>query len=363
MPYKDKRTQKWIGQVTVNGQKITRRWDTKKEAKEWEIREAKTVLVASSTPTVSLGEWAVAYLDFAKQKFVVKTYQEKRAVFREFFAVVDKDMRADEFTAGIGLSFLQGEIKAGRSGYAVNKARKNLGAAWEYGIRYVPDFPQRHEKPNPFHAIPKFSETRSTRYVPSEDDFWAVYHAADTEQDKTMLLAYLHTAARRSELFRLRWSDVDFFKREIRLTSRKNRDGSWKEHWLPMTDDLHAAMISHHKKTASSQWVFPDPQTGDRYEHRLHVMRRLCDRAGVKQFGFHAIRHLTASILARENVPMVDIQSILRHNNLSTTERYIRRLRNNRSAVAKLPSISSARKNKKPASEPAEQNRQAGQTS
>ena len=38
---------------------------------------------------------------------------------------------------------------------------------------------------------------------------------------------------------------------------------------------------------------------------------------------FHAIRHLTASILGKNNVPLVDIQAILRHQRLSTTEKYI----------------------------------------
>lgn len=43
-------------------------------------------------------------------------------------------------------------------------------------------------------------------------------------------------------------------------------------------------------------------------------------------FGCHAIRHLTASILAQADVPMVVIQGILRHKKLSTTERYVRRM-------------------------------------
>jgi len=34
-------------------------------------------------------------------------------------------------------------------------------------------------------------------------------------------------------------------------------------------------------------------------------MKHLCKRAKVKHFGLHAIRHLTASILAREGIPMI----------------------------------------------------------
>ncbi len=55
-------------------------------------------------------------------------------------------------------------------------------------------------------------------------------------------------------------------------------------------------------------------------------MQAICKKAKVRAFGIHAIRHLTASILAQKNVPMVQIQAVLRHKSLATTERYIKRL-------------------------------------
>ncbi|MFH1148357.1 MAG: tyrosine-type recombinase/integrase [Pseudomonadota bacterium] len=51
-------------------------------------------------------------------------------------------------------------------------------------------------------------------------------------------------------------------------------------------------------------------------------MRRLCKRAGVRHFGIHAIRRLTASIPADEGAPIKKIQLVLRHKNLSTTGKY-----------------------------------------
>ena len=55
-------------------------------------------------------------------------------------------------------------------------------------------------------------------------------------------------------------------------------------------------------------------------------MRRLCDKAKVKRFGFHAIRHLTASCLYRQGNSVGVIQAILRHKSPSTTERYLKTL-------------------------------------
>jgi len=55
-------------------------------------------------------------------------------------------------------------------------------------------------------------------------------------------------------------------------------------------------------------------------------MRRMCKRAGVKRFGFHAIRHLTASTLYNQGHPLSVIQAILRHKSPSTTEKYVKTL-------------------------------------
>jgi len=50
----------------------------------------------------------------------------------------------------------------------------------------------------------------------------------------------------------------------------------------------------------------------------------LCRKAGVKPFGCHGIRALTATLLAQGNEPMLAIKQHLRHKNLFVTERYIR---------------------------------------
>jgi len=55
-------------------------------------------------------------------------------------------------------------------------------------------------------------------------------------------------------------------------------------------------------------------------------MRRMCERAGVKPFGYHAIRHLSASILYKSGYSVATIQAILRHKNPNTTSRYLRSL-------------------------------------
>ncbi|MEJ2726433.1 MAG: tyrosine-type recombinase/integrase [Deltaproteobacteria bacterium] len=293
MPYK--RGQKWIAQARKGVMRKQKTFVTKKEAMGWEVAQKKLPPEEwnGKIPMVCLLDWATAYLNYAR-KFTEKTYKEKRAMFKLFLkhTGVGPEMPAEDLKAGHVLAYLQDQFEA-RSGYAANKDRKNLVAAWNWGMKYM-GLPA----PNPC-LVDRFPEKRQRRYVPPEKDFWKVYDVAEG-QDKVMLLAYLHLAARRGELFRLRWEDVDFGEQRVRLYTRKRSDGTLEYDWLPMTEELFDTLLFHRQK-ASTEWVFPEPDTGKPYRSRRTWMRALCKKAEVKAFGTHAIRHLTASILAQGN--------------------------------------------------------------
>ena len=72
---------------------------------------------------------------------------------------------------------------------------------------------------------------------------------------------------------------------------------------------------------------------------------RLCEQVGCKSFGFHAIRHLSASMMDEANMPLRVVQSQLRHQNATVTSRYLHSLG---SRESKLDGVF-ARENKKAA--------------
>lgn len=351
MPYKIKSSGQWMAQVTIGGKKASRhRCKTKKEATEWEREERKRLLQPEADPirTVSLHDWATAYLDYAKARFVQSTYEEKRHAFRQLFSWVVPGEPAERLSSQSVLGFLQAE--AGKSGNSANKRRKNLRAAWEWAKVFL-GLPDK----NPFDSVPRFAEVRDERSVPTVEDFWKVYAVADTAQDKLMLFMFLHTGARRDELFRLKWKDVDFVDKRVRLYWRKNAVGEWKEAWLPISEELSNILRRHQRITGLLGHVFmwqSDDGSGKwlPYQYRQHWLKKLCARAGVKQFGFHGIRHLFASILASKNVPLVEIQKMLRHGSIQTTARYIHSLQDgSREALDALPGLDfTEEKNKSP---------------
>ena len=328
MPYK--KGQKWIAQVRKDGKRQERVFLTKKEALTWEAKMRRKPVSEwnKQTVTICLIDWAQAYLDTAKARFSNKTYDEKRSMFRRFFKKVSPALSVSDLELADVMAYII-EQKEERSGNAANKDRKNLVAAWNWGMKYMKE---PLPGPNPC-LVDRMPEVRHPRYVPSEDDFWKVYEIAEG-QDKVMLLTFLHLAARRGEIFRLTWSDVDFASNRVCLWTRKRTSGTNEFDWLPMTTELrkslrwwweHRLIKDHtHVFLCLDKTEFTREHSGKPFKYRLHFMHNLCDRAGVKHFGFHAIRHLTASILYKLGYEVAVIQTILRHKSPSTTERYLK---------------------------------------
>ncbi len=327
MPHFNKQRGKWMAQVVINGVKHRSQHETKAAAKQWELDKKKELENVVPQPgSITLLELSEKYLAHARSRFSVKTINEKLLAFRQLFADVDQHLLVVDLHKGQVLEHFTRQAQS-RSGNAANKDRKNLVAAWNWAAQHLPDFPAR----NPF-LTDQFPEDRSPRYVPPEKDFWAVYEAAESDQDKLMLLCFLHLAARKQEVLRLRCDDVDLDRQQIRLATRKRKDGSLHYDWLPMSRRLYQDM-SLHMRFAQGPWVFPDPQTGEPYISRQRWLPRLCRKAEVKEFGLHGIRHLSASILMANKVSLIDVQTILRHENLTTTQRYVHRLESVRKIV------------------------------
>lgn len=344
MPYYDKSNPSapWTGQVKLNGKKVKKRFKLKSEAKAWEVTQKQgpnsfspeMIRLDSEQPSSKTGnskttvvEWAEKYLFYSQKKHSAAWHKEKSAAFERFLTFVGLDFCIEDISKGKALDYLLSQIGSerkdkanlSRTGGGVNNDRKHLISGWNWGMEYMEP---RLPAPNPF-VVERMSQEKRDRYVPPEEDFWKVYDHA-IGQDKVLLLAFFHLAARQQEILRLRWKeDVNFQKRQIRLSTRKREDGSLEYDWLAMPEDL-AEVLAFHLKHAQSEWVFPNPETGLPYIDPRKLIRRLCMQAKVKPFGFHGIRHLVASLLAqRSDVSLQEIQKLLRHKKITTTAIYI----------------------------------------
>lgn len=333
--YKRSKKPKWLGVVTVNGVRRQQLFEddslkSKREAMAWE-KDTREAMVAGQTRTasskVSIKEWASAYLDDAKRRNQPKTYKEKRKTFKELIKTMGHTKDVSKITIPDAAKHL-GKQNDNRSGNAANKDRKNLAAAWDFGVKYINGFPELR---NPFRAVDKFGYDEQERYIPPWQDIKKVLDLCEG-QDSVIMAALLKTAARRGELWRLKWRHVDFERGLIRLKTRKRKGGGMEEDDIPMVDDLRGKLAWWKRvQPVETEFVFVNlderSQTyGQPFKERQRFFRTKCKKAGVKRFGYHALRHYAATVMVRSNCPLDEVQLTLRHKNPLTTARYIKSL-------------------------------------
>ena len=322
MPYKRVRKGKiqWVVDIKTQEERITKIFKSKAEAVEFEVKTKKLIKARASTNTVSLLEWSEKYLDFCKDRMTERVWQEKKDALKRLFEGLDPDWPVEQLTSELAMKKLQ-KRRDETTGYQANKDLVHLKAAWNWGQKYLAGWPQI---PNPFN-LPKFPYKKWTKYVPPMDDVKKVLNVMKPK-DKTMLLFFLHTGARRSEVLNLKWKDIDFANNQVWLTTRKRRGGMEERDPVPLTQELRQALLKLRAESGQYEYVFVNKE-GNPYKDRSSWLPRACKKAGVKTFRFHAIRHLTASWLDAHGVPLTTIQRILRHRNSHTTARYLHELR------------------------------------
>lgn len=99
---------------------------------------------------------------------------------------------------------------------------------------------------------------------PPEMDFWKVYAVAP-EREHALLTCYLNLAARKSELLRLTWDEVDFARNTVTLTTRKTRTGTVKRDEMPLNAEVRIQHSLRHEKQS----------TTDRYLHELGAFKEV----------------------------------------------------------------------------------------
>ena len=118
------------------------------------------------------------------------------------------------------------------------------------------------------------------------------------------------TLGRMNEVNRLEWRDVDLDQKFLVLYTHKI-DGGLTPRDVPMTERLYHILLRRcAERDDAKPWVFWNPRTGKPYQDRKQFMRRLCEKAEVKYFRFHSLRHSSASLMDNNNVSKGVIQRI-----------------------------------------------------
>jgi len=145
----------------------------------------------------------------------------------------------------------------------------------------------------------------------------AIDGAANIQAANMMKLA-LFTGMRRGEMFKLKWSNVDYDRGFISLIDPKGGP----DQKIPLNDAARELLQSH--PITKSQFVFPG-RGGRKRTDIKHQVNRIKENAGLpKDFrALHGLRHVYASMLASSGeVDMYTLQKLLTHKSPLMTQRY-----------------------------------------
>ena len=204
--------------------------------------------------------------------------------------------------------------KKKRAGASINREVNVLPAMLRSAMK------QGWLEKNPASCPRKFTEKQRLRYLTREEAGRLLDEALASRSKDTHLaiLMALDTGMRQGEIFNLRWEDVNFKSEQIWVRETKNRS----PRHIPMTGRVRDALAKRPRRIGND-YIF----WGRVKENRDHAGMResfvnLLQRAGIKDFTFHDLRHSFSSHLAMAGVPLHTIGQLLGHKTPKMTMRY-----------------------------------------
>lgn len=184
--------------------------------------------------------------------------------------------------------------------------------------------------------VVKKTETR-IRFLtqPEVDALVAGEYPDDTfgSIEPALYLTAAMTGLRQGELLGLRWRDVDFDARRVRVVSPYVRgefgdpksEGSGRS--VPMAQRVTDALAELHERTiysGAADLVFCHPETGHPLDRSKLVrrFRQALERAGARTITFHELRHTFGTRMAAAGTPLRTLQQWMGHADSKTTQVY-----------------------------------------
>lgn len=186
-------------------------------------------------------------------------------------------------------------------------------------------------KTNPFHGYKKLKERKELPlFIPSEEI--AVFLERITDIDERRLLtAYIFSGRRRSELWGLRWENINFEKEMYYISASTSKSNLSR--WYPLHPTFKAVLVAlgiKKKGRIFDKWQHPDSIT--------HIAKAALVAGGYPELSLHKLRHTFATLLKDHGVDLDTIGALLGHTDRQATEIYAHiTVRRQRSALSVIP--------------------------
>lgn len=274
-------------------------------------RQAK--LVAKAVPTFGrfIEQQYLPYVKSYKRSWATDVSLLKNHLLPRFGRVLMDDITRQDIVK------MHAERKA--SGAAAGSANRLL-----IMMRYIFNLAVRWEVPgikdNPTKGVPLMEENNKKERYLSVDEARRLYDAVCQSQN-TMLRhivpMLILTGARKREVLDAKWEDFDVNRRIWRIPMSK----SGKARHVPLSDGaLH--ILSTTPRDVTCAWAFANPDTGKPYVSIFYAWNTARQSVGLADVRVHDLRHSHASFLVNAGRTLYEVQHILGHTQVKTTQRY-----------------------------------------
>jgi excisionase family DNA binding protein len=240
------------------------------------------------------------YIMNSRRKWESDGYRLKKLT--EFF----KDVELGQITRSLVEKFRDSRRKAGNSESTVNRYLALLKRMFNLAIE------EGYLEQNPMRGIRLHSErdTIKDRILTEAEESRLLSESSD--RLRPVVKIALHTGMRLGEILGLRWVNVNFSKRKIKVEKTKSR----KARFIPVNSTLFDELTRLEKEAGRDGRVFPFKSVRTAFENA-------CRRAGVKNLTFHDLRRTFGTRLLEKGVDIVTIQKLYGHSGVSVTQRYL----------------------------------------
>lgn len=197
--------------------------------------------------------------------------------------------------------------------------------------RYIFNLALRWEIPgihkNPTAGVPLFEENNKKERCLSKEEalrLYAVMQGSEAPMLKFIVPMLIMTGARKREVLDAKWVDFDMQKRLWRIPISK----SGKARYVPLSEGV-VKLLAQVRVLQQSwpamldcPWPFANPATGKPFVSIFWAWNTARTKAGLPDVRIHDLRHSFASFLINNGRSLYEVQKILGHTQVKTTQRY-----------------------------------------
>lgn len=173
---------------------------------------------------------------------------------------------------------------------------------------------------NPTAGINLYPENNKRERYLNDDEALRLFEALEASPNPLLpfiIAMLLLTGARKREVLDAKWQDIDLEKRLWRIEF--NKTGQTRH--APVSEGL-LSLLEKLPRLAGNDYLFPNPKTGKPFVSIFHSWDTARRNAGLKDVRIHDLRHSFASYLINQGHSLYEVQNLLGHTQVKTTQRY-----------------------------------------